>query len=167
MNFLSLIPGFSFFRLGVVAVIIVVAVGAAWKWRHGGVVQGRAEIQAQWDADIATRLAAQLAQEQANRAKETELNATIVKQRTDHAKDLARRNATALLVAGQLRDFQALASQPRPAGQDTTAARVFDDARTAVISECTNALAEVDKDSQRRSDKVTGLQSYVSEVCQR
>lgn len=168
MNFLlNLIPGFSFFRLGVAAVIIAVAVGAAWKWRHGGVVQGRAEIQAQWDADISTRLAAQLAQEQANRAKETELNQIIVKQRANHAKDIERRNATALLVAGQLRDFQALASQPRPAGQDTDSARVFDDARTTVISECTNALAEVDKDSQRRSDKVTGLQIYVSEVCQR
>ena len=167
MNILSLIPGFSFFRLGVAAVIIAVAVGAAWKWRHGGVVQGRAEIQAQWDADVSTRLAAQLAQEQANRAKETELNATIVKQRANYAKDIERRNATALLVAGQLRDFQALASQPRPAGQDTASARVFDDARTTVISECTNALAEVDKDSQRRSDKVTGLQIYVSEVCQR
>ena len=167
MNFLSLIPGFSFFRLGVAAVIIAVAVGAAWKWRHGGVVQGRAEIQAQWDADISTRLAAQLAEEQTNRQKEATLNSIIAKQRNDHAKYVERRDATALLVAGQLRDFQALASQPRPAGQDTASARVFDDARAAVISECTNALAEVDKDSQRRSDKVTGLQIYVSEVCQR
>lgn len=167
MNFLSLIPGFSFFRLGVAAVIIAVAVGAAWKWRHGGVVQGRAEIQAQWDADISTRLAAQLAEEQTNRQKEATLNSIIAKQRANHAKDIERRNATALLVAGQLRDFQALASQPRPAGQDTDSARVFDDARTTVISECTNALAEVDKDSQRRSDNVTGLQIYVSEVCQR
>ncbi len=168
MNFLlNLIPGFSFFRLGVAAVIIVVAVGAAWKWRHGGVVQGRAEIQAQWDADISTRLAAQLAQEQANRAKETELNATIVKQRANHAKDLARRNATALLVAGQLRDFQALASQPRPAGQDTASARVFDDARTTVISECSGAVTTLDGDLERAKAKITGLQSYVSEVCQR
>ena len=167
MNILSLIPGFSFFRLGVAAVIIVVAVGAAWKWRHSGIVDAVAKERAVWVDDLNKRLAAQLAQEQANRAKETELTATIVKQRANHAKDIERRNATALLVAGQLRDFQTLASQPRPAGQDTAAARVFDDARAAVISECTNALAEVDKDSQRRSDKVTGLQSYVSEVCQR
>ena len=168
MNFLlNLIPGFSFFRLGVAAVIIVVAVGAAWKWRHGGVVQGRAEIQAQWDADVSTRLAAQLAQEQANRAKETELNATIVKQRANHAKDIERRNHTALLVAGQLRDFQTIASQPRPAGQDTASARVFDDARAAVISECAGTVAEMDKDADRLKSKVTGLQSYVSEVCQR
>ena len=165
MNFLNLIPGFSFFRLGVAAVIIVVAVGAAWKWRHGGVVQGRAEIQAQWDADIATRLAAQLAQEQANRAKETELNATIVKQRANHAKDIERRNATALLVAGQLRDFQAIAIQPRPAGQDTAAARVFDDARATVISECSGVVAALDSDLERAKAKVTGLQSYVNEVC--
>ena len=167
MNILSLIPGFSFFRLGIIAVIIAVSVGAAWKWRHGGVVQGRAEIQAQWDADISTRLAAQLAEEQTNRQKEATLNSIIAKQRANHAKDIERRNATALLVAGQLRDFQALASQPRPAGQDTASARIFDDARAAVISECAGTVAEMDKDADRLKSKVTGLQIYVSEVCQR
>jgi len=65
----------------------------------------------------------------------------------------SRRNATALLVAGQLRDFQALASQPRPAGQDTAAARIFDDARTTVISECSGAVATMESDSAREKAK--------------
>ena len=162
-----IIPGFSFFRLGVAAVIITVAVGAAWKWRHSGIVDAVAKERAVWVDDLNKRLAAQIAQEQANRAKETELNATIVKQRANHAKDIERRNATALLVASQLRDFQAIASQPRPAGQDTASARIFDDARTTVISECAGTVAEMDKDVDRLKSKVTGLQSYVSEVCQR
>jgi len=53
MNPLALIPGFSFLRLGIVAVILVVLAGAAWKFRHGGVVDGRAEVQQGWDADKA------------------------------------------------------------------------------------------------------------------
>jgi len=160
MNFLlNLIPGFSFFRLGVAAVIITVAVGAAWKWRHSGIVDAVAKERAVWVDDLNKRLAAQLAQEQANRAKETELTATIVKQRANHAKDIERRNATALLVAGQLRDFQALASQPRPAGQDTASARIFDDARTTVISECAGTVADMDKDADRLKSKVKGTQS--------
>ena len=165
MNFRSLIPGFSFFRLGIVIALAVALSAAVWKIRHDGVKAGRAEIQAVMDADLAQRTTAQLAQEQANRAKEAQLNATITKQRNDYAKDLERRNHTALLVAGQLREFQAITSQPRPAGQDTASARIFDDARTTVINECSGAVAAMDGDIDRLRDKVTGLQSYVTDVC--
>jgi hypothetical protein len=53
MNILSLIPGFSFFRLGVVAVALVAVTAGLWKVRHSGVVAGRAEIQTEWNADKA------------------------------------------------------------------------------------------------------------------
>lgn len=90
-----------------------------------------------------------------------------IQQLIPQSQDIERRNATALLVAGQLRDFQAIASEPRPAGQDSTASRVFDDARTTVINECSGAVTALDSDIERAKAKITGLQSYVTEVCQR
>jgi hypothetical protein len=53
MNILSLIPGFSFFRLGIVAVALVAVTAGLWKVRHSGVVAGRAMVQAKWDIDKA------------------------------------------------------------------------------------------------------------------
>lgn len=165
MSLLSLIPGLSWIKITAVTLALVALAGLAWKWRHDAVVEAVAAERAVWVADLNRRVAAQLLQEQANRSKETELNQIIVKQRTDHAKDIERRNATALLVAGQLRDFQAIASEPRPAGQDSTASRVFDDARTTVINECSGAVTALDSDIERAKAKITGLQSYVTEVC--
>lgn len=50
---LQLIPGFSFLRLGVVAVVLVALAAGVWKIRHDGAVAGRAEVQASWDAERA------------------------------------------------------------------------------------------------------------------
>jgi len=136
--------------------------------KNAGRIEGRKEVNDKWDADIAKRTAAQLLQEQESRQKEADLNATVNKQRSDYAKDLQRRNATALLVADQLREFrEALTREPGQAGTDSTTTPRTDDARNAIILECTSAVAEMDADAGRKSAKIAGLQSYVTDVCLR
>ena len=105
MNFLlNLIPGFSFFRLGVAAVIITVAVGAAWKWRHGGVVQGRGEIQAQWDAEKLD-IAKQTLRVYENNTR-TEQNLIASSETTRRTKDarIAQLDANLIIALNGLRD---------------------------------------------------------------
>ena len=106
MNFLSLIPGFSFFRLGVAAVIITVAVGAAWKWRHGGVVQGRAEIQNKWDAEKLD-IAKQTLRVYENNTR-TEQNLIASSETTRRTKDarIAQLDANLIIALNGLRDQQ-------------------------------------------------------------
>lgn len=53
MNFLSLIPGFSFFRLGIVVVLLLAEAALVWKVRHTALGEGRAQVQAVWDAERA------------------------------------------------------------------------------------------------------------------
>lgn len=48
-----MIPGFGFFRLGLVVAAIMFLSGVAWKLHHSGVVSGRAELQLKWDAERA------------------------------------------------------------------------------------------------------------------
>ena len=119
MNFLSLIPGFSFFRLGVAAVIIAVAVGAAWKWRHSGVVQGRAEIQAQWDAEKLD-IAKQTLRVYENNTR-TEQNLIASSETTRRTKDarIAQLDANLIIALNGLRDRPERPSNPglpTPAG---------------------------------------------------
>ena len=124
MNFLlNLIPGFSFFRLGVAAVIIVVAVGAAWKWRHGGVVQGRAEIQAQWDAEKLD-IAKQTLRVYENNTR-TEQNLIASSETTRRTKDarIAQLDANLIIALNGLRDRPERPSNPglpTPAGNGET-----------------------------------------------
>lgn len=166
MNFLSLIPGFSWLRLTLVALALVALAGLAWKWRHDAVVEAVAEERAVWVADLNRRVAAQLLQEQANRQKEADLNATIVKQRAEHAKYKERRAATDALVSDSVRQYnETFASQSSQAGTDTAAGRRIDDARASIASECPSAVGEMDKDSRRSREKIALLQSYVTDVC--
>lgn len=43
----------SYVRIIAIAAIVLAIMAGLWKLRHGGVVQGRAETQAEWDADKA------------------------------------------------------------------------------------------------------------------
>lgn len=159
--------GFSFFRLGVAAAIALAVLGAAWKWRHGGVVQGRAEVQALWEADIARRTAAQLAATEKNRVKENALNLALNQLRSRHVKDLARRDATATAVADSLREFAASA-QPGKSGYaagDPASTHGVDDSDRAIADQCAAALGAMDGYAAGLASKVTGLQAYVADVC--
>lgn len=43
-------------RIAAIAVLAVVLAGFGWKLRHGGVVAGRAEVQAKWDIQTAEEI---------------------------------------------------------------------------------------------------------------
>ena len=81
MNFLNLIPGFSFFRLGIVAAVLVAASAGLWKVRHDGVVQGRTETQALWDIEKAAIIAETAANLAAATSKTTALQVKADKER--------------------------------------------------------------------------------------
>lgn len=60
-------------RIVAVLAIIAFIAGGLWKVRHGGIVDGRAEVQAKWDADKAEQAAAALKAKEAAQQKEREL----------------------------------------------------------------------------------------------
>ena len=66
-----------YLRLIAVFVIVLFLSGTHWK----AYLSGKAQVQLEWDADSAKRIAAALEQEQAARAKEQELQANADKQR--------------------------------------------------------------------------------------
>lgn len=82
MNLLrKLIPGFSFFWLGIVAVALTAALAGLWKVHHNGVVSGRAEVQQKWDADTAATATENTKKLAAATAKSTDLQKRVDKER--------------------------------------------------------------------------------------
>ena len=156
-------------RLVALALLAAVIAGAAWKLRHGGVVAGRAEVQAQWDADKAQRMAAALAASEAARAKEAALRAQRDKVEADYAK--ARKNAaSAAASAGaeleRLRDQIARGAASAPRGGASAAAVGVDGTRAGdLLGACAGALSEMARDADRIAGKLTALQGYVAGSC--
>lgn len=127
--------------------------------------EGRAEVKKDWDADVTVRLVEQAATEKRYREKENVLNEMLTTERTEHEKYKARREATSLLVAGQLRDYAAaLAEQQSRAGQGTGAAAGANDPTATIASECPPAVAALDGHAQVLADQVTGLQRYITKT---
>lgn len=112
MNFLSLIPGLSWLRLTAIALALAALAALAWKLHHSGIVSGRAEIQAQWDAEkleVAKQTQALLI---ATREKESAL---ILSQETlRKAKDarIAQIDANLTIALNGLRDRPERPSNP-------------------------------------------------------
>ena len=166
MNLLSIFPGLSWIKITAVTLALVALAGLAWKWRHDAVVEAVAAERAVWVADLNRRVAAQLLQEQANREKEQSLGKIIEGLRNDITTNQKLRAAAVAANADSLRKLrEALASKPGQAGTDPATSSGTDDPRATIIYQCASTVAEMDGDIGRLKDKVTGLQSYVSDVC--
>jgi len=152
------------------ALVIAAALIAAAFWiRHQGVVAGRAEIQAAWDADTSARTAAALAAEQAARAAEQALQTRLRKVANDYQAERARRAAADSAAADSLRQLQAALDGPGRTDQATAdpapAPGADDDPRSAIITECARAATELDSAARSLASQTVALQEYARSVC--
>lgn len=151
---------FTTLRMGVYAAVAVSALAGWWAVKHSYIKQGRAEVQAKWDADIAQRTAMQLEIEQGFRLKEADLNGLVNRLRERHEKERHLRLAADRATADSLRQLTEAIARAGEAGADSGSSVRIDDAGKSIIAECSAALVEVDRDTQRLREKVTGLQEY-------
>ena len=156
-----------YMRAAIIFFVSVALAAAVWKIRHGGLVDGRAEVRAEWQADIAQRTAAALVASEAARATERALTSAKQKVEAEYANEKKRRAAADLLVADGLRKLQnAISAGSRATGADT-ATKPGDDAdpRDSIVAECASALVRLDKEARSMAGQVIGLQGYTSGVC--
>ena len=142
-------------KLAAAGMILVALAGGAWKLRHGGLVAGRAEIQAEWTA------AALVASEKA-RAKEQVLTTANAKVTNDYIAQKKLRAADAVAADGKLRELQAALHS---GSTDTAADGGTDDPRDSIIDQCASALVALDRYAQSVASTASGLQGYTAEVC--
>ena len=156
-------------RLVALALLAAAIAGACWKLRHDGIVAGRAEVQAKWDADKAQRMADALKASEAARAKEAALRAAKDKVEADYAK--ARKNAASAAAAAgaeleRLRDVLAQNAASGPRGGASSPAAGTDGAGSGdLLGACAGTLQEMARDADRIASKLTALQGYVAGAC--
>ena len=135
-----------YLRLIAVFVIVLFLSGTHWK----AYLSGKAQVQLEWDADSAKRIAAALEQEQAARAKEAEW-ATKLKETTRVADSKIAKarsaNAAAVDVGQRLREQISSFS----ACSNTTTSPAI----SASASSATGSAASLLADVQRRLDGAT------------
>ena len=151
----GLIP--AWWKLAAAAAVLVVLAGGAWKFRHGGVVEGRAEIQTKWDAE-------KLATSENSRMREKA--ATIATTKVDYAlqQSKARDLAAGRATADSLRSFKAALAErdvaTTPSGINGTGGL-----ERELLGDCSKNLAEMAITADRLETKVVGLQNYTRNVC--
>jgi hypothetical protein len=140
-------------RLALLAAAVLAVLAIGWKVHHSGVQSGRAEIRAEWDAQIAVQMQAAAKEAEAN-ARETfrrlEVGAEAERKRNAQVASLNARLADAL---GELRnrpERPAAASGPAgnpPAGASCTGAGLYRPDAEFLVREAARAdriLAERD-----------------------
>lgn len=140
-------------KLALVAALALALVAGVWKIRHGGIVDGRAEVQQKWDAE---KLAL------SEKARLDEKAKTVANEGVDRAYQLEKQKRLALerVAADSLRDLTAALARA-----DTAATVRTDDPRNRIIAECASALTQMDAAAGRLVDKVAGLRAYADRVC--
>ena len=150
-------------KIAAVVALLVVLAGGAWKVRHGGIVEGRAEVQMKWDKERAETTAAALVASEAARAKEQVLTTANAKVTNDYLTQKKLRAADAVAADGKLRELQAALSSP--SGTDTAPLGGADDPRDTIIDQCATVVLKLDEYAKGVALKAIGLQSYASQVC--
>lgn len=154
MNWLSAFMP-PWWKLAAAGMVLVALAGGVWKLRYGGIVAGRAEVQAAWDAEKLSLVSL---------ARRLEADKQIANQKVDNEYQTTKTRAAAVdrTVTDGLRSYQAAAAS---AIADTAAACRTDDPRPAIARECTAALADMDKYARSLAGQVAGLQGYAGQVC--
>ena len=132
-------------RAAIVLAAVLLVLGIGWKVHHSGVVAGRTEVQAKWDAERIEQRDRALAESQAN-ARET-FRRLEVQQENQHALDqalaTARRDAArATAAADRLREQNAAAAS---AWRDA-----LRDSPTVSVCQAAGAAIDLQSDVQRR-----------------
>jgi len=155
----------------IAAVAIATALAAGYQWIHGkGAAQGRAQVQAAWDADTTARTSAALAAEQAARATEQALQKQVRKVQHAYTTEQNRRAAADAATADLLRQLQAAAALGANPGNTASAdsaspARADDDPRDRIIAECAATVVALDKAARGLAGQTEALQGYARSVC--
>ena len=152
MNWLlALMP--PWWKLAAAGMVLVALTGAAWKFRHGGVVAGRAEIQAEWD--IEKTALAELARR--SLAEKTKAN-----ERIDHEQQTFKKRDADIAsgTADSVRKYTAADD-----GANTATECRADDPRPAIARECTAALKLLDDYARGLARQSAGLQDFAANVC--
>ena len=144
--------------LAVAAVCAALLTGyTVWAEHQQGI--GRAEVQAEWQAE-------KLAASEAARQKEKAL--TVANQGVDRAfqADKNRRAVADRVTAERLREFEAIVN----AGSSVDASAATRDhgagsVERELLSNCAASFASLGAEADRLASKIVGLQSYVQDVC--
>ena len=91
-------------RIAIAGVIAVFVAGVVWKFRHDSIELGRAEVRAEWTADIAKRTAQALAASEAARQREKDLQANSDRLRKDKDGKILSLNVAVSELNRRLRD---------------------------------------------------------------
>lgn len=157
-------------RLYLYAAAVLAIVGALWGFGAHQKQQGRAQVQAQFNAYIAQQTADTLQASLANQETSLLKQKAVDRSRQndyENTKKLAAANAGLRgTVAGLLSDIAALNSQPK-AGDATEASTGTDDAaKTArdLLGECTSRYSAVAGEAGELAKQVVGLQGYVLSI---
>ena len=148
--------GVPYARLAVIGAVLLALTAGVWKSYYTGKIAGRAEIQTRWDIEK------QALVELANRTRDNQAQAN---QKVDR-ENQKRKSVSDFISIGteySLRQFQAAAAR---SGQTAAAACRADAAASSAASELAEAAAKIDAYARERADQVTGLQSYITAVCQ-
>ena len=158
--------GISYIRIAAAVALVVAISAAAWKLHHTGVVSGRAEIQAQWDADIAVRTAAALKASEAARAKEQVLQTKVARIDHDFQAQKTLRVAADKRSYDSLQRLEAVLATASKSDSSTSATSGTDgaDPRPTIAAECPRQLVALDAAYGKLADKARALQDFTSSV---
>ncbi len=175
-----MIPGFPWRYVAaaaagalLVALLIAGARAALARERAAGQAEGRAQVQAAWDAHQAQQVVAQAAADRKRAAEAFHQQRNVERSRENDAQVLqARAVADAGLRAERDRLLAALAARPagdHPTGPggDAAAGSAADDAAAVarqLLGDCSSRYAEVAEEAGKLSGQVIGLQGYVRAV---
>ena len=155
-------------RLYIYAAAVLAILGALWGFGHYQKQQGRAEVQAKFDAYVAKQtvdtLQASLANQETSLLKQKAVDRS---RQNDHenAKKLAAANAGLRGANASLHDTIAALNRPAQAGDATEASAGTDDAAKVardLLGECASRYTEVAGEAGELAKQVVGLQGFVS-----
>lgn len=150
-------------KIAAVVALLVVLAGGVWKVRHGGLVEGRAEVQMKWDKERAETTAVALVASEAARVKEQVLTVANAKVTNDYLNQKKLRAADAVAADGKLRELQA--ALIGPSGTEAAALGGADDPRDTIIDQCASTVVALDRYAKGVALTATGLQGFASNVC--
>ena len=159
--------GLSYIRIAIALAAVAAIAGAAWKIHHTGVVSGRAEVQAAWDADIALRTAAALKASEQARATEQVLQTKVLKVSNDYAKSQKAHAVAVASANDELRQLQAVLARPDKSSADSTAttgAYGTGGLERDILGDCAKTVVQLAITADRLEGKVVGLQDYIRSV---
>ena len=143
-------------KLAAGGVVLVVLAGGAWKLRHSGVVDGRAEVRAEWTAATLTASETARLREQAAQKANERIDREYQTSKTKLADD---KRAT----DDSLRVLQAAIKQPGSVA--STSSGDYADPRSDIIAECAGTAVILDEAVKRMASKTAALQQFIGEVC--